>query len=227
MRGLAVTVVVALAACGAALAGGWGVQTALLPRAEHGDRIAADASALLLRYRVTASSITVGGRREEGLCLHAWFPRRNGTLGRGTLLLLENGDRIAADEGGVEVEGPRRLEPRSLRVLLLELAGCPGVVGGRTAAAAISGGVRVTRAFAGGQPALGLQLPTQVDRLRRHRLVRDQLTLYVSPRTYHPLAVAASLGSLEGVARVHLLKATPALLARFAPPIARATRVEP
>jgi hypothetical protein len=217
VRGLLVSVAVALTMCGAALGAGWGVQTAVLPRAAHGSRVAADAAAWLLRYRLVESSLVTGGRRESSLCLRGWFPRRDGKLARGALLVVD-GLRIADNGGGARLDGTQERVRPHVPEFLLEAAGCPGVIGARAAAAAVAGGIRVTRAFAGGEAALALHLPSKLHRLGRHRFLRDRLTLYVSPRTYRPVAVAASLGRLEGVARIRLVKATPALLARFDPP---------
>jgi hypothetical protein len=226
VRGLLVSVTVALAMCGAALGAGWGVQTAVLPRAAHGSRVAADAAAWLLRYRLVESSLVTGGRRESGFCLRGWFPRPDGRLARGGLLVVD-GLRVADNGGGARLEGTQAKVRAHVPEFLLEAAGCPGVVGAQAAAAAVDGGIQVTRAFAGGEAALALHLPSKLHRLGRRRFLRDRLTLYVNPRTYRPVAVAASLGQLHGVARIRLVRATPALLARFAPRVSASPGARP
>ena len=215
MRGLAVSGVVALAISGAVLGAGWVVQAGVLPRSPRASHVAADAASWLLRHRVVEASLRVDGHRESSLCLHR---RRDGTFARGALVLLGDGTRIA-DNGGqirrVGFHGSRR----GYLPLLLELAGCPSVLGARAATAAVDGGIAIARAFAAGRSALALKLPTQRDRLGpRNRLVADRVTLYVTPRTYRPLAVSASLGTEQGFARVRLVWATPSLMARFVAP---------
>jgi hypothetical protein len=216
VRSIAVTVAVALSAAGAALAGGFAVQAAVLPHAARGDRVAADAAAWLLRYRVTAASLAVvGSQRASSYCLHTWLPRPDGRLARSTLLLLASGVRIVQNDGPIRVDGSRAPEPAHLPMLQFELAGCSAVLGTRAATAAVAGGVRVTRAFASGRPALALHLPTLRHPSGRYGIVRDRVTLYVDPRTYRPVAVAASLGRLRGISRIRLTRATPGLLRRL------------
>ncbi len=221
VRGVLVTLCVGLLAAGAALGAGWAVLAAALPPPARGDRVAADAAAWLLRFRVTRSTFELNGARQSAYCLHTWFPRRStGTLARGTLLRLDAGGRLLQNGGAVWAEGPVAAGPQRLDLLELELAGCPDVLGTRVAAAAqTADGIRVERAFAAGQPALALRLPTLYDRAGRHRFVLDRATLYVSARTFKPLLVKASLGPWTGSGRIHLTRATPALLAALLAPL--------
>jgi hypothetical protein len=218
VRGLAVSVVVALAICGAALGVGWAAQARVLPRSPRASHVAADAASWLLRHRVVEASFRVdGGRSERSLCLHSWFPRTDGTVARGALVLLGSGRRIADNGGSVRVAGFRGARPEYLP-LLLELAGCPSVLGARAATAATDGGIEIARAFAAGRPVLTLRLPAESDRIGPRTRVADRVTLYVAVRTYRPLAVSVSLGTIRGVARIRALRATPGLLARFVAP---------
>jgi hypothetical protein len=226
VRGLAVSVVIALSITGAALGTGWGVQAGVLPRSPRVDHVTADAAAWLLRYRIVAASLRIDGHRESSLCLHSWFRRNDGTLARGSLVVLGDGTRIADSGHHVTVIEPG--DSRALHLpLVLELAGCPSVLGARTATAAVNGGIGISRGFAAGRPALALRLPARTDRLGPRRHLSDRATLYVSLRTYRPLAVSASLGALRGVARLRLVRATPSLLARFATANARVPGTRP
>jgi hypothetical protein len=176
--------------------------------------VAADAASWLSRYRIVGASLRIDGRRESSLCLHSWFPRKDGTLARGELLRLGNGTVIAETGGRVWADGSGAVLPRHAP-FLFELAGCTSALGARAATAAVDGGTRIASGFVGGRPALALRLPNRSDRLGARRRVPDRVTLYVTPRTYRPLAVSASLGSEQGFARLRLVRATPGLLARF------------
>jgi hypothetical protein len=214
VRGLAASVVVALSICGAALGAGWMIPAGVLPPPARAERVAADAAAWLLRYRVVESSLRVEGRRVSGLCMRSWFGSRDGMLARGVLLVLGDGTRIL-DAGGAErMTHPPGVKPWHSPILLLRLAGCPGIVGKRLAADAVDGTVTESRAFAAGQPALALRLRAHRDRVGRARL-RDRLTVYVGARRYQPLAVVASLGDRSGTSRIRVVRAGASLLERF------------
>jgi hypothetical protein len=214
VRGLAASIVVALSICGAALGAGWAIPAGVLPPPARAERVAADAAAWLLRYRVVESSLRVEGRRVSGLCLRGWFASRDGVLARGVLLVLGDGTRILNNGGAERMTSPPRVRPWRSPTLLLELAGCPGAVGKRLAGDAVDGTVTAARAFAAGQPALALHLPTQRHHVRGI-LVRDRLTVYVSARRYRPLAVVDSLGDLSGSSRIRVVRAGASLLERF------------
>jgi hypothetical protein len=214
VRGLAASVVVAFSICGVVLGAGWVIPAGILPPPARAERVAADAAAWLLRYRVVESSLRVEGRRVSGFCLRGWFDSRDAVLARGVLLVLGDGTRIL-DAGGAErTTHPPDVKPWPSPILLVLLAGCPGIVGKRLAAGAVDGTVTEARAFAAGQPALALHLPPQRDRLGRMR-VRDRLTVYVGARRYRPLAVVASLGDRSGTARIRVVRAGASLLERF------------
>lgn len=207
MRSTFTTVAVALAVAGGFLAAGWSVQAAGLPPAAHADRVAADTAAWFLRYRLVRSTFRLDGRRESGLCLRGWFPRRDGLLARGTLLQLGSGLRIVDNGGPLRLSGAAGPERTGVPLLQLELAGCPAILGPRIAAAAQAGvHLRFERAFAAGGPALALRLPPQ-----NH----DRLTVDVRPGSYRPLAIAVARGNRHGVARVRLVRLAPALLDRL------------
>jgi hypothetical protein len=211
---LAVSVVVALSVCGLAVGAGLGIQRIALPAPPGADRVAADAAAWLLRYRITQASIRLGGRHGSSLCLHSWFPGQDGELSKGVMLVLADGTRIL-ENGGIRVWHPLHVRPWSHLKFLLELAGCPTSIGDPLATAAAKQEIILARSFAFEQPALALQLPTQRVPVNGKQLLKKRLTLYVSARTYRPLAVIASLGALDGTARLRLMRATPRLLAHF------------
>jgi hypothetical protein len=212
MRAWVVTIAVGAAVAAGVLTAGWSVQAAVLPPPEQGNRIAADAAAWLLRHRLTSSVFSVGGRVRHGLCLHAWFPRRDGTVARGTLLTLNDGARILQEGGPIRVEAAPRAPAREA-MLEFELAGCPAVLGTRIASAAQSStDIRVERAFSGGRPALALRLPTLRHALAGHETYLDRVTLYVSARTRLPIAIRASMGRIAGSGRIWLTRVTPELL---------------
>jgi hypothetical protein len=214
VRGLAASVIVALSICGVALGAGWVIQTGVLPPPARAERVAANAAAWLLRYRVVESSLRVEGRRVSGLCLRGWFDSRDGLLARGVLLVLGDGTRILDNGGAERMSNPPGVKPWHSPTLLLVLAGCPGIVGKRLASDAVDGTVTESRAFAAGRPALALHVPPERDHVRGKH-VRDRLTVYVSARGYRPLAVVASLGDLSGSARVRVVRTGASLLERF------------
>lgn len=206
MRSAFVTLLVAAAVAGAALGGGWVLEAAALPPPARADRIAADAAAWLLRYRVSSSTYHLGRRSGTALCRHGWFPTREGRLGRGSLLLLDGRTELLSLGGPPRVLGPRL--PGDLPVrLALALGGCTADLGDELAGAAQNNRLpRVERAYVADRPAIALRLP---------RAGRARLTLYVSAASYRPVAVSASFGRHSGSARIRLVHASPALLARL------------
>jgi hypothetical protein len=215
VRGHAASVIVALCVCGAALGAGWAIQIGVLPRAARTERVAASVAGWFLRHRVVESSFQIDGRRESGLCLHSWFARPDGVLARGALLVLGDGSRILDNGAGARITKPPKVKPWPSPIVLLDLGGCSGIVGNRLAADAVDETVTVTRAYAAGRPALVLHVPTEQKPLDGKPVPRVRLTIYVSARTYRPLALAASLGALRGVARILAIKANAAVLERF------------
>jgi hypothetical protein len=180
MRSLAVTGLVAAAVGTCALAAGWSVEAAVLPRPPRGDRAAADAVVDLDHRRVAASTLHVGDEPAvRGRCTRGWFPAR------GTLLTLGNGARFfEAARTGAAADPLVRAE--------LVLAGCPRVLASAIARLLEDGAsVRTSRAWLG-RPALAV-------RLGRGSTV---LTLYLAPRAFLPLGVALDSPFVSGRSRI-------------------------
>jgi hypothetical protein len=211
VRNSAVAGFMALSVCAAAFGTSLGIQIIGLPPAPHADRVAADAAAWLLRYRVTEASLRLGDRRASSVCLHTWFPNAHGQPTRGVMLMLEDGTRVAAD-GSVWSWSPSGTKPWHHLSDLLELAGCPTSIGNPLATAAANGTVGLVPTFTLARPALALQLPVQHLRKGKERIKR--FTLYVSASSYRPIGVAL-FGPLRGASQVRLVRATRSLLARF------------
>jgi hypothetical protein len=183
MRSLAVTGLVAAAVGTCALAAGWSVEAAVLPRPPRCDRAAADAVVVLDHRRFTASTLHLGdGPAVRGRCGRGWFPAR------GTLLTLGNGARVfEAARTDTAADPVARAE--------LVLAGCPHVLASAIARLLEDGAsVRTSRAWLG-RPALAV-------RLRGGSTV---LTLYLAPRDFIPLGVALDSPFVSGRSRIRFV----------------------
>jgi hypothetical protein len=164
------------------VAAGWGLQSAGLPRAARGNVAAARAAEWLMRFRLTSSSVRIGGRVQHARCYHGWFDGRHGRDQQGTLLEFNNGHAVR------DVRPP--LPATALSAL--ELAGCTDVLGPRVASYAMANTVLVRRTQVSDHPALAI-------RLRR-------LTVFVAPRTDRPLGV--QLGGLRSKIRLTRMTAS-------------------
>lgn len=166
-------VLVALAVCGTALAVGWGVQAAVLPRPQKAELAAVDALVVLGEHRHVASRIQIAGRPAvSGTCSEGWFRTR------GTLLTFENGVTVFDTGHRLVVRGAS--ESTRLAVAQLDLAGCPHVLSDTVARLLQSGEPIRGRRVWFGQPALAVRL---VDR-------PAVLTLYLTPRRFVPIGVS-------------------------------------
>jgi len=176
---------IAAALAAAVVLGGFGLERIGLPRAGKGNEAAAKAAEWLLRYRLTSSSFDAGGRVLRGHCLHGWFDGPNGRDEHGTELVL----------GGLTADGRNGLAvaARGPTLAVLELAGCPDVLGPKVASYAIAG--TVSRALVGNVLALGL----------------GRMRLLVAAHSDRPLGVA--LGDVRSTLR--LTPMTPALARRL------------
>ncbi len=215
MRGALVTLVVGGAAAAAFFGLGFGVQKVGLRPASHSARVGANVAGLILRSRLMASTFTVGGRQQTGLCLHHWFPRQNGRIARGSLLALGNGDLWLQNGGAARFQGPELDRPAYLPRLAFYLAGCTSELGGRVAYAAQLNAIRLHDATLDGRRVLELELLRVQDPVTQTRSVVDRVRLWVDPKTYAPLAVWAQVGKHVGSSRIHLEKLTPAVLHRL------------
>jgi hypothetical protein len=164
------------------VAAGWSLQSVGLPQAARGNETAVRAAEWLMRFRLTSSSLRIGGHVLRARCYHGWFEGRNGRDQEGTLLEFNN---------GYTVRDVRPLR-RTTALSALELAGCTDVLGPRVASYAIANTVLTRRTQISDRPALAIRL---------HRL-----TVFVAPRTDRPLGV--QLGGLRSTIRLVRMTAT-------------------
>jgi hypothetical protein len=199
----------AAAAVGAAVLGvGWTVQAAALPAPERAELVVARTALWLSRYRFVESAFAVGGNPAvHAQCLDGWFRAARSGSERGTELRFGKSARIVALEGRpLEVLGMARRERPRLAVVQLELAGCPRLLTHAVSADLQSPhGVRLERATVADRPAIGFDVP----------LKRGGMEVYVTPRTYRPIALSLTAGRFAGRSRIRLTHLTPALLTAF------------
>jgi len=205
----ALVTLLAAAAIGAAVLGvGWTVQAAALPAPERAELVVARAALWLSRYRFVESAFAVGGSPAvRAQCLDGWISSSRAGSGRGTALHFGRSATIVSLQGRpLEVLGMARRERSRLAAVQLELAGCP-----RLLASAISTdlqsphGIRLERDTVADRPAIGFDVP----------LNSGSMEVYVTPRTYRPIALSLTAGRLAGRSRIRLTHLTPALLTAF------------
>jgi len=196
-----VSVVVGLAGAFSVLALGFGLQSAVFPSPARANRVAAEASHWLQRYRYSIDLFHSDGRRLGGACLRGSYPRqRGGRLLRGSLLVLDGGLVVLETRNRRHIRflsGHRRPD---FPAFLAVASGCTFPLGNALYNAA-QGKIRISMepAFAAGQPALALEMPS----------VRDgHLTVYVSPRQDRPLVAIAAAEGHTTTARIYLARAT-------------------
>jgi hypothetical protein len=199
----------AAAAVGAAVLGvGWTVQAAALPAPERAELIVARTALWLSRYRFVESAFAVGGSPAvRAQCLDGWFRAARSGSARGTTLHFGRTATIVSLQGRtLEVLGMARRERSRLAAVQLELAGCPALL-----ASAISTdlqsphSVRLERATVADRPAIGFDVP----------LKHGGMEVYVTPRTYRPIALSLTAGRFAGRSHIRLTHLTPALLTAF------------
>jgi hypothetical protein len=205
-----VTLLVAAAVGAAVLGTGWTVQAASLPAPERGELVVARASTWLSRYRLVDSEFAVDGRPAvRAQCLEGWFPPgRTAGARRGTILHFGRHGTIVALEGRkLAVLGVARPEAPRLALAQLELGGCSRLLSHAIETDLQSlRRVRIERATVDDRPAVRFVVPLKLGRI----------LVYVTPRTYRPIALSITLGTLHGRSLLRLTRATPALLTRFA-----------
>jgi hypothetical protein len=203
-----VTLLVAAAVGAAVLGAAWAVQAAALPAPDRADLIVARAAQWLSRYRFVESVFAVGGRRAvRARCLQSWVPATRGRTQRGAVLHFGRTGTIVAPEGGARrVLGVAHGEASPLAVAQLELAGCPRLLSHVIEAYTQSlPDIRIRRSTVAGRPAIGFGLP----------LERGRMEIYVTPRTYRPIALSLAAGRYSGHSLIHLMQLTPVLLRTF------------
>ncbi|MBV8258002.1 MAG: hypothetical protein JO073_09330 [Actinobacteria bacterium] len=223
MKGVAVTLAVGASTAVAFLGLGWAVQAAGLPAASHSSRVGANVAGLLLRSRLSASTLTIEGKTQSALCLHHWFLRADRRIGRGSLITFAGSGRWLDNGGPIRFEAGAQ-KPDFLPRLGFYLAGCTSDLGKRIAYAAQLNAITLRQATVGGKPALELRLGRVRDWVTRKKGLVDKVSIWVDPATYEPLAVWAKVGKHSGYARVHLVRATPALVHRLLVPVTRLVR---
>jgi hypothetical protein len=208
VRSALVTVLVAAAVGAAVLGAGWTVQAAALPAPDRADLIAARAAAWLSGYRFVESVFAVGGRRAvRARCLESWVPATGGGLQRGTVLHFgRTGTIVLPEQGVLQVLGIAHREPSALTVAQLELAGCPRRLSHMLEVYTQSiPDLHIKRVTVADRPAIGFALP----------LGSGRMEIYVTPRTYRPIALALTAGPYTGHSLIRLTQLTPALLRTF------------
>jgi hypothetical protein len=208
VRSALVTLLVAAAVGAAVLGAGWTVQAAVLPAPDRADLIVARAAKWLSGYRFVESVFAVGGHRAvRARCLQTWVPAKRGGSRRGTVLHFGRTGTIVAPEGGaLQVLGVAHGEPWPLAAAQLELAGCPRLLSHVIEAYTQSlPDIRVKRITVADRPAIGFGLPLESGRME----------IYVTPRTYRPIALSLTAGRHSGHSLIRLTQLTPALLRAF------------
>ena len=201
------TLLTAAAVAAAVLGVGWTLQAAALPAPERADLVVARAAAWVSRYRFVESAFAIrGGPASRAQCLQGWFSTGGRRSQRGAKLHFGRHATVLALEGRtLEVLGVANGERLRLAVVQLELAGCPRLLSHTIATALQSSGVRIERATVGDRPAIAFGVA----------LRRGRLEVYVTPRTYRPIALSLTEGRFSGHSRIRLTHLTPALLTAF------------
>lgn len=187
----------------------WTVQAAALPAPERGDLIAARAASWLSRYRLVESAFAIDGAPAiHAGCLQGWFPASLGQSDPGTVLHFGRRHATIAALAGhkLSVTGVRHRERPRTALALLELAGCARVLGHDIAALLqTQAKVHIERATVTDQPAIGIRVPVK----------HGRMVVYVTPRTYRPIAVSLTDANVTGRSRIRLTRLTPTLLHPF------------
>jgi len=203
-----VTLLVATAVGATVLAAGWTVQAAALPAPERADLIAAHTASWFARYRFVESAYSIAGAPAvRAQCLQGWFAAGRRGSRPGTVLHFGRQATIIALSGRrLEVLGvPHGERPRLAMVQLL-LSGCPRLLATSVAAALNTGhGARIERADVAGHPAIAFSVP----------LSFGSMLVYVTPRTYRPIALSLESPRFNGHSRIRLTRFTPALKSAF------------
>jgi hypothetical protein len=196
------TLGIAALVAGVVAGAGWGIQRAGLRAPTHGERIAAKAVGVMLRFRYIESEVrVVGGDTRRARCLQGWEPRGKGRPGgRGARVLYEDGESLLLGDRRVRRLNPGK-EPARLRPLAeVELAGCPRPMSDRLSAKLVDG----TRPAA---------VESSWEGRRAYRVhVRFGLTrfdLYIDRSTLVPLGVRVEERRVIGWSRLHPIPLTP------------------
>jgi hypothetical protein len=188
MRAL-VAVAVTCAACAALLGAGLGVQHVALREPAPESRVALKAAQWLQRYRLVESSVRLNGVPAlRGRCVQTWFDGR-----RGVLLRLSDGFQLlAVPPHTLRARDGRHGEQQLSPLVLLELGGCPRMLGHRLATLA--------------QQRRGLELSGNELRLG---LKGTRIVLALEPGTRRPIGISV-VG--RGSSTIRLRPLTPAAL---------------
>ena len=184
-----VPVLVTCAACAVLLGAGLAVQHVALREPAPESRVALKAAQWLQRYRLVESSVRLEGAPAlHGSCVQTWFDGK-----RGALLKLSDGFQLlAVPPHTLETTGGTHGEGQLSPLVLLELGGCPRLIGHRLATLA--------------QQRHGLELDGNRLRLT---LKGTRIVLGLEPSTRRPVAVSVEG---RGASTIRLRPLTPKAL---------------
>jgi hypothetical protein len=201
------TVSLGLLLTGGICAGGYALQRVALRAPTHGERVAARAVGVMLRYRFVESTIRIAGRPVLGSqCLQGWMrPQKGRPAGRGARVVFSDGTHLLS--GDRQIARLRQGTQPPLRpVIAVELAGCPRpltdhlykkLVGGTRAQA-------VPTTF-DGRPAYRMHIRTKSSRF----------DIFVDRSTLQQLGVRVEAPGVIGWSDTHPRALTPALKRSF------------
>jgi hypothetical protein len=184
-----IAVLVTCAACAALLGAGLGVQHVALREPAPESRVALKAAQWLQRYRLVESSVRLNGAPAlRGSCVQTWFDGR-----RGALLKLSDGFQLlAVPPHTLQASGGTHGEQQLSPLVLLELGGCPRMLGHRLATLAQQ---RRGLALSGNELRLGLK--------------GTRIVLALEPSSKRPVGISV-VG--RGTSTIRLRPLTPAAL---------------
>jgi hypothetical protein len=184
-----VAVVVTCLACAALLGAGLGVQHVALREPAPETKVALKAAQWLQRYRLVESSVRLDGAPAlRGSCVQTWFDGK-----RGALLKLSDGFQLlAVPPHTLQASGGTHGEQGLSPLVLLELGGCPRLLGHRLATLA--------------QQRRGLELSGNELRLA---LKGTRIVLALEPSSRRPVGISV-VG--RGTSTIRLRPLTPAAL---------------
>jgi hypothetical protein len=201
VRGFFATLAVACSLVGGVAGVAWGVQVVSLPAPARNDRIVAATVAWFFRFRLVESDFQIdGGRLVHSACVQGQLPVTRGReLERASVLVFGDGRAVVDAQPPLRVIGVRGGEPGTLPLVQLELGGCSRVLGPLLAALVQNERIRIRRTVVAGEAALAVRFGTP----------RTRITIFVTPKTFEPFAVAVASHRFSGQARIRLLPLTP------------------
>jgi hypothetical protein len=193
-----VTLAVAAAIGAALFAAGASMQGVALRRPSPASLVAIRAASWLLDHRLVDSVFRIGaGPAVHGRCLQAWFGGA-----RGAVLHLDDGlVMLAVPPHRLESSGGTASERSLSPLVLLELGGCPRVLGRRLETLA--------------QRREGLELIDGARPALRLALQGTRLTLRLEPKTHRPVGLDVAGRRVRGSSTIRFVRLTPGLKRRL------------